>query len=364
MEKAPFDMEEKVYWVAVNSVLGMHSGLFFKLKGHFGSMRAVWEAPEAELEASGKIKEAEIRNLVKAREREAEEELKAADEKDIQVVTSEEEAYPSPLRGIPDPPPVVYIRGEWRDGDARSVAIVGSRRCTQYGRDVAEEIAEDLARSGVTVVSGLAYGIDACAHRGALGAGGRTIAVLPSGMLNIYPPSNAGLAEEIAGSGCLISEFSLENRPEKWYFVRRNRIISGLSMGTVVVEAPEGSGALITARHAAEQGRAVFGVPGNVKSDQNRGTHALIRGGAALVETAEQILEALGLKPRQEELPLEDDLDEKSVGVLKMIRSEPCRFDEICFKNSLSAGEVSRILLSLEMKGFIRQLPGKMYVRR
>ncbi|MFH1537985.1 MAG: DNA-processing protein DprA [bacterium] len=357
-------MDEKAYWTAVNSVLGMHPGLFFRLKDHFGSIKAVWDATEEALEESGRIRPAELKNLVDARAGRADGELKAAEENGIKVITLEEDGYPAPLRELSDPPPVLYIRGEWREGDERAVAIVGSRRCTQYGRDIAEEIAGGLARAGVTVVSGLAYGIDARAHRGALGAGGRTAAVLPSGMLNIQPQSNAGLAEEIAGSGCLISEFSLGKRPEKWDYVRRNRLISGLSMGTVVIEAPEGSGALITAKHAAEQGRAVFGVPGNVRSDANRGTHALIRDGAVLVESAEQVLEALELGPKQGELPLEVDLDERHGRVFDLIRYEPQVFDNICIETSFGAGEISVILLSLEMKGLIKQLPGKMYVRR
>lgn len=357
-------MDEKVFWVAVNSVLGMHADLFFKLKKHFCSMKAVWEATEEELVASKVISPAVLKNFIEARNADVENELKISGEKGIKVLTMEEDGYPPQLRDIPDPPPVLYIKGEWEGGFERAVAVVGSRKCTQYGRDIAEEIAGGLARAGAVVVSGLAYGIDTCAHKGALRAGGKTAAVLPSGLLNVYPATNAGLAKEIAGSGCLVSELPLDKRPEKWEFIRRNRIISGLSVGTVVVEAPEGSGALITARHAVEQGRTVLGVPGNVKSGLNKGVHALIRGGAVLVETAEQILEELGFAARQGELPLEEVLGEKESKILYMIRCEPCRFDEICYSTALGAGEVSRILLSLEMKELIKELPGKQYVRR
>ncbi|MEW6201542.1 MAG: DNA-processing protein DprA [bacterium] len=356
---------ERIYWSAVNSVSGMHPDLFFRLLEHFGTMQALWEAPASALEADDVLSPVMREHILSARkDRDARREVQIALEKGVKIVTMEDDDYPVPLRTIPQPPPVLYIKGKWEKTDERSIAIVGSRRCTQYGRDLASEIAEGLAKQSVTVVSGLAAGIDTWAHRGALSAGGRTIAVLGSGIDYIYPPLNKRLAEEIAGSGAIITEFPFGEKPEKRNFPRRNRIISGLTLGTIVIEARPGSGALITAEYAAAQGRRIFAVPGDVKTELNRGPHQLIRSGAALVESAEHVLQELGIEPTQEQIHFEPELEGREQLIYSMISTAPCSFDEICARTSSTASEVSSTLLMLEMKNLIRQLPGKMYVKQ
>ena len=204
-----------------------------------------------------------------------------------------EASYPDALRWLPDPPPVLYARGELLPQDRLAIAVVGSRRPSRYGRSMAERFGAELAEQGFTVVSGLARGVDGLAHRGALRAGGRTIAVLGCGVNRVYPPEHRGLCEDICAQGAVLSEFGFDTRPQRWNFPRRNRIISGLTLGVVVVEATERSGSLLTARHAAEQGREVFAVPGRIDVESSRGAHRLIQGGAKLVTGAGDILDEL-----------------------------------------------------------------------
>ncbi|MEW5945008.1 MAG: DNA-processing protein DprA [bacterium] len=354
---------ERPFWIALNAVPDMRPELFFRLLEHFGAVSKLWKAAPEAIEACPALTPAMRKNLLETRER-MPPGAEPLEEKGVRALTLHDDGYPGPLKGIPLPPPVLYVRGEWTGGDERSIAIVGSRACTQYGRDMAAEIAGDLARGGVTVVSGLAHGIDACAHRGALAAGGRTIAVLGSGLDRVYPALNLPLSDEIAASGALVSEFAPGVEPEKRNFPRRNRIISGLALGTLVIEAGKDSGAMITAEHAAEQGRLVLAVPGDVKRQLNAGPHALIRGGALLVESAADVLEKIGAAPAQQELSFEERLDEHEQRIYNLISAEPRTFDEVCLGVSMSAPQVSSKLMMMEMKGLVRQLPGKMYVRR
>ncbi len=273
--------------------------------------------------------------------------------------------YPELLKNIPDPPPGLFVRGRIAGDGGHSVAVVGSRKATRYGLTVAAKLARDLAGSGMTVISGMARGIDTAAHRGALAAGGRTVAVLGCGVDVVYPGENAGLMEEIVSSGAVVSEFPLQERPEAWHFPVRNRIISGMSRGVVVVEAAARSGALITADCALDQGRDVMAVPGNITSEQSRGTNRLIRQGARLVEDAGDVLEELGLSRLFRDDGRDAPAPSLSPGedaVYKLISAEPVMLDELVERSGLPAQNILAALTFLEMRGFVRQLPGRLYI--
>ncbi len=293
----------------------------------------------------------------------------------VQVVTCHDEEYPSALTTIFDPPPLLYVKGAPLQRHDILVAVVGSRRASTYGRTVAEQLCRELSMKGVTVVSGMARGIDSAAHRGALHAGGRTIAVLGCGVNVIYPPENSQLYHEILEHGTIISEYPLHAKPDRGNFPARNRIISGMSLGTVVVEAGSRSGALITADTALEQGRDVFAVPGNITSASSQGTNHLLKQGAILVEHAEDILDALPLEisrelgqiqpelPFKEPPPLSPPLTAEEQRVLACIDTHPIHIDTITIRSQLPSSKVSATLMLLEMKNLIRQLTGKMFLR-
>ena len=305
----------------------------------------------------------------------------------------EDAEYPAPLREIPDAPEVLHVRGGLVREDALAVAVVGSRRATPYGLGVAEDIGAALASRGVTVVSGLARGIDSAAHSGALRAGGRTIAVLGCGVDVIYPPENRRLAEDIERRGALVSQFAPGTPPLAYHFPIRNRVIAGLALGVVVVEATEQSGALITARLAAELGREVMAVPGRVTSPQSRGTHALLKDGAALVEDWEDVIDALPtcwracvkiLAPHtahsrdhlahgqhadrhveaQEGQDAQDHVqDHDRQRLLDAVGEDPITIDDVIEKSGLGSGRAAALLLELELEGRIRQIEGKRFVQ-
>jgi DNA processing protein len=292
-------------------------------------------------------------------------------EHDVAILTESDEAYPRMLREICDPPGVLFVRGRLLPRDAVAIAIVGTRHASQYGLRQAEQLGASLARAGLTVVSGLARGIDAAAHRGALGAGGRTLAVLGSGVLNLYPPEHEKLAAEVIERGALLSEFPPRAEPFAGAFPQRNRVISGLALGAIIVEAAERSGALITARHAMEQGREVFAVPGRIDCRTSRGCHRLIRDGAKLVETADDVLEELG--PLVEAAPREDGrvmhhpaeltLNELEQQVLGAIDTDSTSIDRIVTETGLPVPRVLSTLSVLEMRRLIRRLSGTTVVR-
>ncbi|MFZ5822411.1 MAG: DNA-processing protein DprA, partial [Chloroflexota bacterium] len=284
--------------------------------------------------------------------------------KDIQILTWQDEAYPQRLREISQPPPVLYLRGELLPEDTWAVAIVGTRRVTPYGRQVTEQIASFLAGNGVTVVSGLARGVDAIAHQAALRAGGRTLAVLGSGVDRIYPPENRALAEQVCEHGALLSDYAPGAAPESANFPPRNRIISGLSMAVVVVEAGETSGALITAEFAAEQGREIFAVPGSILAPQSKGANKLIQQGALPLLSASDVMQALNLtrvgqhKAARKAIP-SDAVEAKLMGALG---DEPLHVDEIRNQTGLPVEKVSATLIMMELKGMVRQVGGMQYV--
>lgn len=286
--------------------------------------------------------------------------------------------YPLALSAIPDPPHLLYVRGGIQSADAKAIAIVGSRQCTPYGKRVTERLAADLARAGYTIVSGLARGIDGAAHRGALDAGGRTIAVLAGGLSSIYPPDHEDLARDVEARGALVSETPMAMQPQRGMFHARNRLISGLSRAVVIVEANERSGALITARHAAEQGREVFAIPANVDSGTSAGTLRLLRQGARLIRHADDLLEDLqGISvpipaPTVEAIEAErtppapvkpTGLDPIPASIWDFL-DESKHIDEITRAIGIPVGELSRLLTMMELKKLVRRLPGNQYERR
>lgn len=369
----------------------------------FGSAEQALNATQAELERrenlSPAIRELLIRKQVKIP---LEKELELIEQYGCQVITQDDAAYPPLLKEIADAPLMLYVKGELKPEDALSISCVGSRSAKDYGRQVSHRFSYQLAQRGVTVVSGLARGIDTNAHRGALDAGGRTIAVMGNGLSLIYPASNDKLAEEIMQAGALISEFPMGMQPMGKNFPRRNRIISGMTLGTIVVEASNRSGALITARHALEQGREVFAVPGPIFSELSTGTHKLIREGAGLVHSVEELLEALPQHARNmlsTAMPLDTPItdapssteaeppqkrqsrrrasssvptssepaapppeltdDEKTV--FQAIEAPSTHIDVIAQTTQMPVGKVSSVLLMLELKGVVQQLPGKFF---
>ena len=301
----------------------------------------------------------------------AEAQIELCEANGIAILVVNDPAYPRVLQEIPDPPAVLFVRGEITADDALAVAIVGSRHATQYGKMQAERLAGALARAGMTVVSGLARGIDGAAHRGALSAGGRTIAVLGSGVLNIYPPEHVQLADEVSASGAVISEMPPHFAPIGGSFPQRNRIITGLSMGVIVVEAAERSGALISARHAMEQNREVFAVPGRVDSRMSRGCHRLLRDGAKLVESIDDVLEELGplVEPMQQadgtevHHPAELQLNEIERAILAAIDTEPTPLDTVATASGLPIHQVLAAVSVLEMRHLVRRPSGSTVVR-
>lgn len=332
-----------------------------RLLDHFGSPEAIFKASDGELaEVEGMTRKAQesLRAIDPLRVgKELEERVRRLD---LKVVTWDSPLYPALLRQIPDPPLVLFIRGEIPQGSP-AVAIVGSRRCSSYGRDFSRRLARALSEAGVTVVSGGARGIDTEAHRGALEGGGKTVAVLGSGHDYLYPAENRELYERIASSGAVLSEFPPGTPPERWNFPQRNRIISGLSLGVVVVEAPSKSGALITAALALEQGRSVFAVPGLPGSWTSQGTHRLLKEGAKLVDGPEDILEEIlpQYEPPERRPPKPDPEEER---VLETLKEGPKSADRISRDLRRPIGEVLGLLTRMELKGLVKQLPGRVYV--
>ncbi|MHC4778720.1 MAG: DNA-processing protein DprA [Planctomycetota bacterium] len=351
----------------LNSVPGFGPSRTRALSESLGSLDAAWTATAAQLSAVPGIGPGLSRALIGAREVfDPRVEIERARRLSIEILTEKSSGYPPLLREIYAPPPLLYARGDLGKLQSGTVAVVGTRRCTHYGRMQAEKLAGALSGAGIVVVSGLARGIDTAAHRAALEAGGCTVAVLGSGLDRPYPPENAKLMAEISINGVLLSEFPLGTAPLRSNFPRRNRIISGMSLGVVVVEASLKSGSLITARCAAEQGREVFAVPGKIDSTRSTGTHALIKDGAKLIENVGDILEEIShlvdVAPRKQ-IPdrstsfQEDETDP----VLAALGFDPLGIEEIIEKTGLEPGEVAGRLFRLELRRLVRQFPGKQF---
>jgi len=343
------------------------------LIGRFGSAGRVLSATLAELRGVPNVGPKLADKIARARQEcDADSELALCRRLDVRIVARGDAEYPPPLENIPDPPSLLYCKGRLEPRDQLAISVVGSRHGTPYGARVAERLAGGLARVGITVVSGLARGIDAAAHRGALKAGGRSIAVLANGLASVYPPEHADLARALTEAGGLVSEMPMLQVPLAGLFTQRNRIISGLSLGVVVVEATPRSGSLSTAHHAMEQNREVFAVPGPVDSLSSRGCHRLIRDGAKLVETVDDILEELGplvkeVRTAPDEPPVrhpaELALTDIERSLLGRLDDTPIGVDDLIVSTGLTAAQVMATLSVLEMKRLVRRQAGHRFVR-
>lgn len=357
-------MDPRAYWIGFNLVKGIGAVRLRALLDAFGSLDAAWQATPIELASAG-LTARIIENFLQVRAKiDLEKVLARMAQLNITALTWEDESYPRRLRQIDQPPPVLYVRGELTPQDDFAVAIVGTRRMTVYGRQVAEEAAAFLASNGVTVVSGLARGVDGAAHEAALAAGGRTLAVLGCGVDTIYPPEHRRLAEKMMENGALVSDYAPGTPPDSANFPPRNRIISGLSAATIVVEASEKSGALITATFAVEQGREVFAVPGGIHAPQSLGTNRLIRDGARPLLRMDELLDALEIDRIEARQQARRALPADSVETRlhEVLTREPQHVDEIRNRAGLPIEQVSATLAIMELKGMVKQVGGMHYV--
>lgn len=356
-------MDPKASWVGFNMVRGIGAVRMRQLISFFGNLETAWNAPADGLLAAG-LTPRIVENLVSLRNQNmAERAWEYTLKKNIQVLTWDDAGYPQRLLTVDQPPPVLYVRGTLDSQDDLAIALVGTRRVTGYGRQVSGDVAAYLAANGVTVVSGLARGVDGIAHAAALDAGGRTIAVLGCGVDIVYPPEHRSLAERIIANGALVADYAPGTPPDSANFPPRNRIISGLCMGVVVVEAGERSGALITAEFAAEQGREVFAVPGAITAPQSKGTNRLIRDGATPLLDPQDVLTALNLthapQHHQPRLALpEGDVESQ---LYQALRNEPLHVDDLCERTGLTADKVAAALVMMELKGMVRGMGGMQY---
>ncbi len=356
--------DPRQYWVAFSLVKGIGAVRFQAILNFFGDPQIAWGAPTEALREAG-LSDKIIENLVDLRSSiDLDKIWEQLDAQGISILIQTDEKYPRRLRELDQPPPVIYLLGDLLPEDEWAVAVVGTRRVTAYGRQVAEEIAGTLARNGITVVSGLARGVDSISHQSALDAGGRTIAVLGSGLDRIYPPENRRLADQISTKGALISDYPPGTPPEASNFPPRNRLISGLSLAVVIVEAGQTSGALITASFAADQGRDVFAVPGNITSPGSKGTNRLIRDGAHPMLNPEQVLETLELtmvaEHRSARVILPTDAVEAQL--FEALGREPLHIDEIRTRTAIPIEKVTATLALMELKGMVRQVGGMQYI--
>jgi DNA processing protein len=360
-------MESCIHWLGLKTVPGIGNRLFLNLIERFEKPDKVFSASRGELLQVEGVSD----RLVSAIQgykipKKVREDLSLAQKNGVRIITFSDPDYPALLRHIHDPPPVLYVHGRL-SSNSLNIAIVGSRNATPYGRTVTERLSGDLIRRGFTVVSGMARGIDSAAHIGALAAEGKTIAVLGCGLGTTYPAENKKLFHRIAENGAVISEFPFLTSPEAHNFPRRNRIISGMSLGAVIVEATHQSGSLITARLAAEQGREVFAVPGSITSFKSMGTHRLIKQGAKLVEHADDIIEELNIVQPLPSVHMPEEpairLTPEEKKVIDALSPYPVHIDKLVRRLSLSAAQTSGLLLQLELKGLVSQSPGKFFAR-
>ncbi len=355
-------MGERDYWLAFSTVKGIGAVRFRRLLSYFGSLSQAWEAPRAELLAAGLTEKLADAVLLQRHGLDPEAILPALSRKSIQVLTWEDEIYPSYLKEIDQPPPVLYYRGTILPQDDLAVAIVGTRNVTAYGKQLTKDTATYLCANGITLVSGLARGVDAIAHQTAVEQGGRTLAVLGSGVDVIYPPEHRALAESIITHGALISDYPPGTQPDGVNFPPRNRIISGLSRGTVVIEAGEKSGALITARFSIDQGREVFAAPGSVLSPMSRGTNNLLAAGAVPLTSPTVILKHLNIaqtRPNQEQAKPALDLEEARI--LRALGNDTLHIDDLCSKLGTGVEKLTAQLTMMELKGLVVRARGMEY---
>jgi DNA processing protein len=371
-------------WLALIRADGVGPTTFAKLIKRFGSPDRALGASVSELAKIEGIGFKTAEQIAATRDKfETGKELELAEKLGVWIINLEDQRYPPLLKQIYDPPPVLYVKGSLTRQDNLAISIVGTRRCSLYGQEQASRLAHFLSSAGFTIVSGMARGIDTAAHQGALAAKGRTIAIQGCGLANIFPPENKKLFELIAESGACVSELPLQCQPLSENFPPRNRIIAGLSLGTIVIEGPLHSGALITARAALDNNREVMAVPGKIDSPLSKGAHRLIKQGATLVESVEDVMEALGYVGEQlqshvteaateasekMEAPLFDarhfKLTDDEKRIYDALGKEPLHIDQIIADTNVAAGTVNAGLISLQLKGLIKQLPGNLFLRR
>lgn len=358
-------MSDLKYWLGFNLVKGIGPAKVQALLDYYGSLANAWQANEFELQKIGFDRRA-IKTFLKTRkEVNLDAALDRVQQAGVSLLTWEMREYPSYLREIPNPPPLLYYQGELREQDQWAVAIVGTRRLTAYGRQVTRDLTAGLVQNNITIVSGLARGIDAIAHKTAVDLGGRTLAVLGSGLDCVYPADNRTLAQEITqGQGAIISEYGLGVQPEAKNFPPRNRIISGLSLGVIIIEAGTRSGALITTNFALEQNREVFAVPGNINSPASQGPNKLIQEGAKLVTNVEDVLEELNLHMVAERTAVQMVLPEtaEEIALYTQLSGQPTHIDELSQATGLPSALVSSTLTLMELKGMVQQVGGMNYV--
>jgi len=378
MDTSVTGMKQIKAWLSLHLVPGMGPVTCNKLVAHFGSAEKVLSVGSSGLAAVTPLRQETVKALFGDGRQQLEDlvnqEIERAGKENITIIPCDDPLYPDLLKKIHDPPVVLYVKGDPEVLNCRGLGIVGSRASTVYGRSVAEQMAKNLSRQGFTIISGMALGIDTAAHTGALAAEGKTVAVLGCGLDIVYPPSNLKLYKQIASAGAVISEYPLGTKPESFRFPARNRIISGMSLGVVVVEAAKRSGSLITASHALEQGREVFAVPGRIDSVKSAGTHTLLQQGAKLVHSINDIVEEFsvaGLQPQNCDIGREGDeqafpgnLSREEAEMFGFIETYPRSFDEIVLNSGFTAQQTNELLLLLELKGMVQTLPGKSYQKR
>ncbi|NCP85765.1 MAG: DNA-protecting protein DprA [Anaerolineae bacterium CG_4_9_14_3_um_filter_57_17] len=357
-------MDDRRFWVGFTLVKGIGAVRLQALFDYFSDLESAWNASPLDLTAAGLSAKIAERVILARKNINLDEYLAGIEKSGIRLLTWNDAHYPLRLKEIDQPPPVLYLCGEITPEDDWSVAIVGTRAVSAYGRQVTEELASVLAGNGVTIVSGLARGVDAVAHNAALKAGGRTIGVLGSGVDKIYPPEHRALAEKMAAQGAVISDYAPGTPPDATNFPPRNRIISGLARAVVVIEAGETSGALITASFAAEQGREVFAVPGNIYAPQSKGANRLIANGAHPLLSPADLLTALDLNRNVERREIRQNLPSEPVeaALWNLLGAEPLHVDDIRARTGLPIEKISAALTMMELKGMVRQVGGMTYV--
>jgi DNA processing protein len=358
-------MEAMEAWIALSLIRGVGETTLRRLVEVFGSPEEVFRVSATQLQQLGKLNQPVADRIVQFSNSDLiADQMRLMERHGTRLLTFLDNGYPENLRQLDDSPPVLYVKGKMEREDARAVALVGSRKATVYGKLMAQKLAAGLVRAGITIVSGMARGIDTTSHRTALDQGGRTVAVLGCGVDVVYPPENRALMQQIAKRGAVISEFPMGTKPLAGHFPTRNRIISGLSLGVVAVEASEASGVFSTAKWAADQGRDVFAVPGNVSSRMSSGTNILIKHGAKLTTDVADILEELNIEPAAPTPKILPALSNEERTVLQILNSTPQYVDYIREKANLPVSRTLSVLLSLEIKELVFQLPGKLFVKK
>jgi DNA processing protein len=351
------------YWVGFSLISGIGRVKFGILENFFQSMEDAWQASASDLRQAG-LDSGSVASITGSRANiSLDSEMEKIDRSGVSVFTYRDDGYPARLKEIYDYPPVIYVRGKILPEDEWCLSVVGTRGATVYGRQIVEEITADLAKNRITIVSGLARGIDSIAHRAALEAGGRTIAIFACGLDTVYPAENADLTRRIIQNGAIVSEYPLGTKPRPDYFPRRNRIMSGMSLGVLVIEAGESSGAIITANIALEQNREVFAVPGSILSSASKGTNHLIQEGAKLVRDYTDILEELNLTAVARQIEMKELLPETDTEavLIKQLGAEPVHIDEVCRSSGLPVSTVSSTLAMMELKGMVKQVGAMHY---